>query len=335
MAADRLAALDPKVAPVSTNPSLVLFVDVTLQSLPWEALQLMALFEGCTSRDFSLHMFQHRLQALTTTPLADPPALVSAPAVGLSVPSTGVRYIVDPLQEDPGNKSEDMARESMTQTLNGFLARPDVVGGGAKWLKVRDRSGVASLQDWTLAVDLASQKSPQAVALLAYTLGRVGSLLSPAEIVAMNLERLSLFVSVDLGHSDSSYRRQNSVDVLKRPREIESEQPLVVAAVMALSGTGSQLIHLWSTPFPAQIRLLSIFWRSFTVGRRGDRVVYSLADANNNNTSFPQGAAPAAPAVAVAVGGTDTGSPSPPPVKKWVRLSRVLYGLPHITYTDL
>jgi hypothetical protein len=313
-----------------------MFVDVSLQWLPWEAMQLLAPFEGCTSRDFSLHLFHHRLQALTTPPAVDPPALVAAPAVGLSVPSSGVRYIVDPLEEDQGNKSEGTARDSMTQTVSDLLARPEAVGGGAKWLKVRDRSGVASLQDWTLAVDLSSQKAPpQAVTLLAYSLGRVGSLLSPAEIVAMNLERLSLFVSVDLGHTDSSYRRQNSVDVLKRPREIESEQPLVVAAVMALSGTGSQLIHLWSTPFPAQIRLLSVFWRSFTVGRRGDRVVHSLADANNNNTTFPQGVTPAAP---IATAGSVPIAPSatePIAVKRWIRLSRVLYGLPHITYSDL
>lgn len=114
-------------------PSLMLLVDPTLQSLPWEALQLPGLFNGRVCRDFSLHMMHHRMQTLTPAPAAGAPA--AAPAAGaapgtVSVTAAGLKYIVDPLAEDEytGTRMQGLERASITQAVKNLIAGTSPAG---------------------------------------------------------------------------------------------------------------------------------------------------------------------------------------------------------------
>ena len=84
---------------------------------------------------------------------------------------------------------------------------------------------------------------PSAGAVLVHTMGRLSSLLSPRDAVALNLEHFSLLFIADMSQNDSSYRRQNSTDNVKQLDEIAMESPLVMAAALSLAGAGSLVIH--------------------------------------------------------------------------------------------
>lgn len=110
------------------NASLMMLVDPTLQSLPWEALQLPSLFNGRVCRDFSLHMMHHRMQTLSPAPAAGAsaaPAGVSAAAPAtVNVTAAGLKYIVDPLREDEyaGTRIPGLERLSVTQAVKNLIA---------------------------------------------------------------------------------------------------------------------------------------------------------------------------------------------------------------------
>lgn len=98
------------------------------------------------------------------------------------------------------------------------------------------------MQDWQLATyspslpadpkNPSGQASRKPVGLFVYSTGRLGSMLSPTDFVATDLEAVLLLVSCDLGMNDTSYRRQNVLDNVKSPAEISLENPL------ALQGLG-------------------------------------------------------------------------------------------------
>ena len=80
-------------------------------------------------------------------------------------------------------------------------------------------------------------------ALFAYCPGKVSAFLSPRDAVCLNLKQLALLVISDMGLSDASYRRQNSVDNLKTPHEVRMEDPLSFASILSLAGAGSLVIN--------------------------------------------------------------------------------------------
>lgn len=104
---------------------------------------------------------------------------------------------------------------------------------------------------------------PPSASLLTYTLGRLSGILPPVELANLDLRQLALLLCLDQSQNDTSSRRQMSADVLKTPRQIASEQPLMVTALASLSGVGSLLVQTWSTPTNAQTRFLRQFMRKF------------------------------------------------------------------------
>lgn len=123
------------------QPSLMLLVDCALQSLPWEALQLPALFNGRVCRDFSLHMMNHRMQTLAPAGAAGVGAGATAPSTATvggtataSVTASGLKYIVDPLREDeyPGTRMPGLERLSITQAVNNLILGTTPAGPHSK-----------------------------------------------------------------------------------------------------------------------------------------------------------------------------------------------------------
>jgi hypothetical protein len=115
------------------NASLQLLVDTSLQSLPWEALQVAGLFQGRVGRDFSLHMLHHRMQTLSPAPAqaaGATPAAAAAAAAASAVPqvvtvtASGLKYIVDPMQEDEftGARMPGLERDSLSEAFKSLTA---------------------------------------------------------------------------------------------------------------------------------------------------------------------------------------------------------------------
>lgn len=296
------------------------------------------------------------------------------------------------------------------------------IPGAAKWTAVRNKNGTASLQDFVVSVDAATPAfaksgappppapaaagkepppapvAPPTASLLAYTMGRLSGCLPPVELSSLDLRQLALLLCIDMSQNDTSSRRQMSADVLKTPRQIASEQPLMVSALASLSGVGAMLVHAWSTPTNAQTRFLRLFLRKFATttpaaagagagaaggaaaaastrtllaavahasttptppfstatkaiaapGKRGIRRSILRTESEESGisdfgpgesvdgsvdapesvaSSTPTHAASAAAAAAVA-------GPAVYPVKKWVRLARVVYGVPYLAYSE-
>ena len=87
----------PKKIEALPLPAVVLLVDPSLQSLPWEGASFLeAYFGGKVSRDFSVHMLGHRLSSLQG------PAVYSGSGNerGLVVTAPNMKVLTDPLYDD-------------------------------------------------------------------------------------------------------------------------------------------------------------------------------------------------------------------------------------------
>ena len=389
--------------------SLLLFVDPTLQELPWEAMEFAEGFDGQVARDFSLHLYHHRLLTLYGSPLLPPGAATDKEALSaaqetataqaqgglapISLSPASVRYLVDPLGEDSGSRMEGYARPSLTEQMQRLLKDPEVMSptaSMAQWQQLRSENGLVSLQDFLCVMDASTQrlhstvmkrKVEDRISVVAYLLGRLGSLLPPIEIASMNLEQVSLLCCVDMSNNDASNRRQISADVLKKTRHVGAEMPVQMAALLSLSGAGALLTSQWSTPINAQNRFLEAFMRYFTnsatdfpaapLGSKHTLLTavalasYPLGSKSSSSSDLAgrgggakggagtgaataSGTNTAAGAAAAAIlngdtmgaaadgsgggGGAEGVAAAPKAIKKWIRLSRVVYGAHHITY---
>ena len=95
--------------------------------------------------------------------------------------------------------------------------------------------------------------------------------------VSLNLEHLALLFIADMSQNDSSYRRQNSSDNVKRFEEIAMEDPMTMAAALSLAGAGSLVIHRWSTSLSTQRKFVMNFWENFAIKKKN--VCHSVAMA--------------------------------------------------------
>jgi hypothetical protein len=149
-----------------------------------------------------------------------------------------------------------------------------------------------------------------------------------------------LTVACDGGHSDRSYRRQNVLDNVKSAAEIALEGPLVLHAlgkllhntfsmpcffsdlpqtppnIVALAGGGCAVFQRWPSSLAAQHRFVKGLWQALGQGKS---VVAALAAASLQGPIQ-------------SVSETENIQPHQTQLKPWVRLSRVVYGLPFVTY---
>lgn len=282
-----------------TKFSAMMFMDPNLQILPWESMNVLSGFKGRVGRDFSIHMLHHRSQLATTAPI------VSAPSI---------KHIVDPFGEDnqtdnkPAN-SEIQERKNLKSFWSGLTK---AIPSASKWAPLRDGQGILSAEDFVLGLEQSSAALPASaknVNLVVHCFGRLGSTLLPSQIATMNLSRIQYLFCADGGHCETSFRRQNSTDVLKAPADLELESNISLCALLSLSGVSAISMTAWSIPINAQHRLLEQFWKNFTNGKK-ERLNAIVADAFE-----VEGANPVA-------------------VKKWIKGARIHVGVSNFTYTD-
>ena len=118
-----------------------------------------------------------------------------------------------------------------------------VLTGLGSSVKLSGEDWVASCRPIVKAAAKGSDVSGLPGAVFVHTIGRFSALLSPRDAVTLNLTNIALLFIADLSLNDSSSRRQNSSDNVKRSDEIAMEQPWAVAGVLSLSGVGSLVIH--------------------------------------------------------------------------------------------
>ena len=155
--------------------------------------------------------------------------------------------------ESVGNKWCNMAGglplfSNITSTSTGIEDEKEKEKGKEK---NDDNQGVRlSGQDWVAAstpppkiVVKGIEIIPSPGAVLVNIPGKLSSLLSPRDAITFNLEHFALLFIADMSQNDSSYRRQNSCENVKRFEEIAMEDPMAMAAALSLAGAGSLVIH--------------------------------------------------------------------------------------------
>ena len=199
-----------------------------------------------------------------------------------------------------------------------------------------------ALQDWIVAAErkivAAATAPPPSVGILSYAPGKFSALLNPRDASTMNLEAFALMFCADLMQNDSSFRRQNSSDNSKLKDELNLEVPLAMAATLSLCGAGSLVAHRWATSPAAQKKFVVNFWDAFARKKMDVRSAFTFANEvasaeSNLDRKGSVNTLTAGGAAAAAAASSDKKMP-PEVLKRWVRLARVNYGLPHITYSE-
>jgi hypothetical protein len=320
------------------NPSLLLLLDPSIQDFPLEVLDICTPYEGRIFRDFSIHMLGHRL--------AKPMGTVGASLVSC---------IVDPYADDV-KPSVASALILPMSTLFECFTKPGTgltAPGADRWRPVCVKGGCGvTLQDWTEASAplIAPSDANKGRMFYIHCPAKLSCNLTPGELSLLNLSGVSVAFILDGGHSDTSYRRQNGIDNKKTPSELAMEDPIKMLALMSLNGANSVVGGLWSTSFASQYLISTSFWTSFATEKQPLLVAHSKSAlacaavmASPPSTASPVSSAPlpsASPAAASAVNaGALTGSVVGPPeavvagpLKPWLRLSRVFFGVPTTTY---
>jgi hypothetical protein len=286
-----------KLAAVSADPptifQCVLLTDPWLQELPFEGLTMFDQSDHVrVSRDFSIQLLHKRYIAS------------SSPSV--SVSASNIKYINDPW----GDENTTTSNKSLISNIIADATSKNAAPGGGKWGRLRNPSqGQISAEDVVFAIDPISSNNKSMLGLISFSLGRFGSLLSPAEVAVANLEKLQIFVNIDGAHNDNSYRRQNSMDVVKPASEIALESSLCSNAVLSLCGANSILCQTWTVPYTSQHRWFSSMLTNWTTKKENILVATDKSGA-----------------VEVEGGRSK--------VKKWVRLSRAVFGVPDVVYLE-
>lgn len=248
------------------------------------------------ARDFSVHLLGHRLSTASSSS-------TTPSSTALTVPASSWRITVDPLKEDistpPQPSTATSPSTARTAWSHRFVQLQSKLPGGNKFLPLlrpittptaatttaATSGAMLSLEDILLHLDTAGILSSSAapandknaaanassqnkqVALMAAVLGRLASSLVPhlAYLATLNLEKLRLFVFWDRGHNDTSFRRQNSADVLASPSETSLVQPaLHTVALLSLAGVSCIASHVHATPLASQMRHVEHFWATWT-----------------------------------------------------------------------
>ncbi|KAJ1461834.1 hypothetical protein M885DRAFT_506981, partial [Pelagophyceae sp. CCMP2097] len=243
----------------SEHPHVVILADVRLQNLPLEALAPMARLSDAgvpLARDFSVHMLACR----------------SAAAAAGAFDNADVAFVADPRREDAGVSAAagNVARPSV---LAAFSELRSAKNPAAAWKGVTGDDRIpdaAELQNL-----LVSRKSGGFVFVGA---GRATSHLAPAELAPLSIEGCRVALILDRADTDAAYRRQAKVDTEKSMVDVALEEPLAVAALWSLAGTGAVLVNQWATSFYANRLLLNRLVESLGGGRTlGDALLFAKA----------------------------------------------------------
>ena len=339
-----------------------------LQRLPFEALPITEPFNGKVSRDFSLSVLGNRLSdtlegkgrisvasssvVCMVDPYGDDPDLYKAPVLSPRLSGhDDIQVEEEAAVVSAATNSKAVkgnSRRCMSSTVS-YIQQEAAVGGG-KWAHVfppERRGGGVSVQDWIAASTAPKRMSappgkgdkgaPAAApttaftrAVFAYAPGKVvGTLINPREIANLKMSDVGVLLIADLTQTDSSYRRQLTVDSRKGPEEISLENPLITSILFSLTGAGCVISHHWCTT-PTALELFCLeFWKEFSGGKKS--AVEAVAAARNY--SIP--GVVDDPKATREEKQEDEIVRAPPrrQMRRWARYAKVVFGIGNAYYT--
>ncbi len=218
------------------NVQLVVVPCLEMSSWPLEALDSFAGAKSVT-RDFSTHMFHHRLQAQKQIPIKD----------------SCVRFISDPKSEDAGS----------TEVKKGRDIRPsidEVVGqlqSKSKWKGLKGKDRIPSQHEWQKSLLGERVDEEQSGCFLFYGVERFLAYAGPETVAGLNITKCGAAFIIDRSANDVSYRRQSKLDNQKDPEMLKIEDSLGTAAILSLSGVNTILQNQWPNSMWANKNLVS------------------------------------------------------------------------------
>jgi len=207
------------------NVQLVIVPCIEFSSWPLEALQI---FSGAKSisRDFSLHMFYHRLRDQGQKQIKD----------------ASTRFISDPKGEDFGTPEVE----------SGIAARPsiddvvDQLQSKVKWKGLKGKEQIPSQNEWQKMLLGERMDEDCSGCFLFYGLERFLAYAGVETVAGLSISKCGAAIIVDRAANDVSYRRQSKLDNKKDAETLSLEDCLGAAAILSLSGVNIIVQNQWS-----------------------------------------------------------------------------------------
>ncbi|TMW62787.1 hypothetical protein Poli38472_005405 [Pythium oligandrum] len=280
--------------------TIALLVDRALEFLPLGALTALERADAVT-RDFSIHMLHHRLNALKAHTFR----------------REDMRYMADPWHEDIGLTDQTIA--TMMQQLTKKPGAPL-----AAWKDAVDHGQVPTTTDWQQA--LLTRRfgglcyvGPTRV---------LGSFVSLSSLAGMNLANACyVLLLLDRAENTTSARRQSKLDGEKAAWELALEEdPYACALLSSLCGVNAIVLNQWTTTFNSTRRLANSLLSGLGRGQ-------SIAKALRR---YPDGTVPTLPRSPKRKSSFkgQVGASEKPTyrLKNRVRFNTVMYGLGHMSF---
>lgn len=283
----------------SGERNLVIIADERLSRLPLESLVDASRFKS-VSRDFSMHMFSHRLHAASTNLSEEALAAAAGEHVepALQARPSKVRAIVDPLSE------EERISEAYTSTRASDWE--DVVGIS---------NGIPSTSKWQGTLSAANEPFQ----FLFLGLGSLFSYAKPSALSSLSTAKCAAAVVLDQTYNDLAFRKKSQRDSKCKSPELQLQQPLETAAILSMCGTNSILINQWSNPIETN---LGLFSRCIAPALASSS--QSLAESVKDYFSVDE----KKESVESEEEGEEKATETTPRLKLRIRLNTVLYGIP-------
>lgn len=204
---------------------LVVLADPELSRLPLELLFQDKSQYLSVSRDLSLHMFHHRLQAVTPG-LTDAMATSQVIEPAVAPRSASVRYVIDSRSEE----SLLTADFSAGSAWEGFMG---------------PKQGMPSRGDWQVLLGGKPVAAEQAQFIFC-GLGAFFAQVQPGALAAVDMRKRSTAILLDRAVNDASYRFQSEHEAKLTSIELQLEQPVETAALLSICGVNSIVQHQWA-----------------------------------------------------------------------------------------
>ena len=238
---------------------VILCVPELLETLPLEGLKAFS-GAGAVARDFSAHMFHHRLT--TYRDQGSKPCSAISTAV-----------VADPRHEDthnhrkqlsdhrPGNDKPGTGGAPVTKNLTileTLAATRNKINIGGLGEDATNKEGnvltgasqIPSTGQWQRL--LAGRDGG---GYIYYGLGRMLAYLAPEFVAGLDLSRCPLALLLDQSLNDEANRRQSKADNQKSTDALELETPSSTAAILSLAGINTIVLNQWGTSFASNSRM--------------------------------------------------------------------------------
>ncbi|XP_048585353.1 cilia- and flagella-associated protein 46 isoform X2 [Nematostella vectensis] len=292
-----LTKLQPALNPETISDAVVLLADDQLLRLPLEALTTFMIPRVTSlSRDFSLQFLYHRLHqsedgdgkgdarkggAKKNDKKSDKPSTAKSkpsdkkggkelgsaiPKEGPIVDVNGIRYIVDPYNDNADQGSPDSPARVMTEVIAKYKTF------AAKWAGTMGTDHLPSVGEFQRLLN-------ESTGFLFYGTERCLGTLPPQMLAPMNISDCQVVFLMDRAQTSQSFQRQGREDSTKSVSELCLERPLETAMLFSMAGAGCVVANAWNCQFEDnKDKINKFFFVLLEEGRTTGQAVRSLIE---------------------------------------------------------